>query len=51
MTPFEVLYGRKFRTPLNWPETAERQFFCLDIIQDVEEEVSIICDNLKVAQS
>ena len=25
--PFEVLYGRRCRTPLNWSETGERQFF------------------------
>lgn len=25
MAPFEALYGRKCRTPLNWTETGERQ--------------------------
>ena len=25
--PFEVLYGRRCQTPLNWSETGERQFF------------------------
>ena len=32
MSPFEVLYGRKCRTPLNWSETGERPLFGPDII-------------------
>lgn len=51
MAKFEVLYGRKCRTPLNWSETGERQHFGPDIIQDVEEKVHIIRENLKAAQS
>src|SRR3954471_15571402 len=27
MAPFELLYGRRCRTPLNWSETGERQLF------------------------
>jgi hypothetical protein len=46
MAPFEVLYGRKCRTPLNWSETGERQLIGPDIIQRVEEQ-----ENLKIAQS
>ena len=49
--PFEVLYGRRCRTPLNWSETGERQFFGPDMIQEAEEQVRIICENLKIAQS
>ena len=49
--PFEVLYGRKCRTPLNWSETGERQFFGPDMIQEAEEQVSIIREHLKTAQS
>ena len=26
MAPFEALYGRKCRTPLNWVELGERKF-------------------------
>ena len=51
MAPFEVLYGRKCRTPLNWSETGERPLFGPDIIQDAEEQVRIIRENLKTAQS
>ena len=49
--PFEVLYGRKCRTPLNWSETGERQFFGPDMIQEAEEQVSVIREHLKSAQS
>src|ERR1041385_704512 len=31
MAPFEVLYGRKCRTPLNWSETGERTLIGPDI--------------------
>src|SRR3954467_4542835 len=41
MAPFEFLYGRKCRTPLNWSKTGERQFFGPDLIQDAEEQVRI----------
>ena len=49
--PFEVLYGRRCRTPLNWSETGERQLFGPDMIQDAEEQVRIIREKLKTAQS
>ena len=39
--PFEVLYGRKCRTPLNWSETGERQLFGPDVIQEAEDKVKI----------
>src|SRR6266566_2425446 len=51
MAPFEVLYGRKCRTPLNWSETGERPLFGPDIIQHTEEQVRIIREHLKTAQS
>ena len=49
--PFEILYGRRCRTPLNWSETGERQFFGPDMIQEAEEQVRIIRENLKTTQS
>ena len=51
MSPFETLYGRKFRTPLYWDQTGERQFFGLEIIQEAEEQVRMIRENLRTAQS
>src|SRR3954462_6662507 len=49
--PFEVLYGRKCRTPLNWSETGERQLLGPDVIQEAEDKVMIIREHLKAAQS
>jgi hypothetical protein len=36
---------------LNWSETSERQFFGPDMIQEAEEQVRVIRENLKTAQS
>jgi hypothetical protein len=51
MAPFEALYGRKCRTPLNWSETGESQVFGPDIIREAEEQVQLIRNRLKAAQS
>jgi hypothetical protein len=51
MSPFEALYGRKCRTPLYWDQTGERQFFRTEIIQEVEEQVCMIQENLRIAQT
>ena len=51
MAPFEFLHGRRCRTPLNWSETGERQLFGPDMIKEAEEQVRIVCDHLKAAQS
>ncbi|WVZ93445.1 hypothetical protein U9M48_039423, partial [Paspalum notatum var. saurae] len=44
MAPFEALYGRRCRTPLNWSEPGKRVTFA-------EEQVKFIHRNLKRAQS
>jgi hypothetical protein len=51
MSPFEALYGRRCRTPLNWSETGERQLFGPDLIKEAEEQVRVIRDRLRAAQS
>src|SRR3954471_23875461 len=51
MAPFEVLYGRKCPTPLNWSETGERALVGPDIIQHAEDQVRVIREHLKAAQS
>ncbi|XP_071681506.1 uncharacterized protein [Lolium perenne] len=50
MAPFEALYGRKCRTPLNWSETGESQVFGPDVLREAEEQVQLIRDRLKAAQ-
>src|SRR3954465_1618910 len=51
MAPFEFLYGRRCRTPLNWSENGERQLFGPDMIKEAEDQVRIVRDQLKAAQS
>src|SRR3954471_621273 len=51
MAPFEVLYERKCRTPLNWSETGERTLIGPDIIQHAEDQVHVIREHLKASQS
>ena len=51
MSPFEALYGRKCRTPLHWSETGESQIFGPEILKEVEQQVQIIRENLRTAQS
>jgi hypothetical protein len=51
MAPFEALYGRRCRTPLNWSEPGERSFFRPDMVKKTEEKVQQITHNLKEAQA
>jgi hypothetical protein len=51
MPPFEVLYGRRCRTPLNWIEPGEKVIFGPDLIEEVEVTVHRIQDNLRAAKS
>jgi hypothetical protein len=41
MAPFEMIYGRRCRTPLFWSETGERKVF----------GVCMVRENLRIAQS
>ncbi|WVZ97284.1 hypothetical protein U9M48_042833 [Paspalum notatum var. saurae] len=50
-SPFEALYGKRCRTPLFWNQTGEKQVFGPDIIQDAEQQLRIVEENLRVAQS
>jgi hypothetical protein len=51
MAPFEALYGRQCRTPLNWSEPGERWFFRPDMVKETEEKVQQIVHNLNEAQA
>src|SRR4051812_13334979 len=51
MAPFEALYGRRCRTPLNWTKTGDSQIFGPDHLRHAEEQVQLIRDHLKIAQS
>ena len=49
MAPYEVLYGRKCRTPLCWTELSEKKVIGPYLIQETEEKVKMIRESLKVA--
>jgi hypothetical protein len=51
MAPFEVLYGRRCRTPLIWIEPGEKVIFGPDIVDEAEATVCHIHDNLRDAKS
>jgi hypothetical protein len=51
MTPFETLYGTKYKTSLNWIEPGERRFYEIDFVDEAEKKVRIIQQNMKAAQS
>ena len=51
MAPFEALYGRKCRTPLNWVEAGERRYYGIDFVQEAEEQVHTIQTLMAAAQA
>jgi hypothetical protein len=51
MSPFEALYGRNCRTSLHWDQPGERQMFSSDILLEAEENIRMVRENLKAAQS
>jgi hypothetical protein len=51
MAPFEALYGRKYRTLLNWIEPREKAIFGPDIVDGAEATVHRIQENFKAAKS
>jgi hypothetical protein len=51
MTPFEVLYGRRCHTPLNWIKPGVKVIFGPDIVEEAEAIVRHIQDNLKATKS
>jgi hypothetical protein len=42
MAPFEALYGRRCRTPLNWSQPGEREVFGPDLVTEAERKVKLI---------
>ena len=51
MAPFEALYGRRCRTPLNWSESGERAFLGPDLVKEAEDHVQNIRKSILTAQS
>jgi hypothetical protein len=51
MAPFEALYGRRCRTPLNWSEPGQRWYFKPDLVKETKAKVQWIRHYLKEAQA
>jgi hypothetical protein len=51
MAPFEVLYGRRCRTPHNWIEPGEKVIFGPDIVEEAEVVIHCFHVNLKAVKS
>jgi hypothetical protein len=51
MTTFEVLYGQRCCTLLNWIEPGEKMIFGPNIVEEAEMIVHRVQDNLKAAKS
>ena len=42
MTPYEALYGWRYRTPVCWTELNEHKVIDLDIVKDTKAKVQVI---------
>ena len=51
MSPYEALYGRKCRTPLNWSQIGDSRIFETDLMLEVEKQAQEIRDRLQLAKS
>ncbi|KAJ9561522.1 hypothetical protein OSB04_006682 [Centaurea solstitialis] len=49
-TPYEALYGRKCRSPLNWLEVGENRLFRPDVVQETTDKIKMVQEKLKVAR-
>eukprot|EP00253_Pinus_taeda_P024210 PITA_24210 len=50
MSPFEVLFGRKFRTPSSSGGPEEKLRLGPEMLKEMEDMVKRVCSNLKAAQ-
>ena len=50
MPPYEMLYGRKCRTPVCWEEVGRRELASTDVVLATTEKIEMIRARLKAAQ-
>jgi len=50
MPPYEMLYGRRCRTPICWGEVGQRELGSSDIVMKTMEKIDVVRDRLKAAQ-
>ena len=51
MTPYEALYGRKYRSLVHWYEAGEKKLAVPDFIEETTEAIKIIRQWMSIAQS
>ena len=51
MSPYEALYGRKCRTPLNWSQSGDSRIFGTALMMEAEKQVKEIRDRQQLAKS
>ena len=51
MALYEILYGRRYRSPVGWFEVGEEALIGTDLVLYVIEKVQLIRDRLKITQS
>ncbi|GJX79209.1 putative reverse transcriptase domain-containing protein [Tanacetum coccineum] len=50
MPPYEMLNGRRCRTPVYWDEVGSRELASTDVVLATTEKIETICERLKEAQ-
>ena len=50
IAPFEVLYGRKCKTPMCWDKVGERRLVGPELVQITSEKVKVVRDNMKTTR-
>ena len=51
MAPYEVLYGRKCRSPICWEEVGERKLLGPELVQMTTKKIKLIHERLRIARS
>ncbi|XP_070013088.1 uncharacterized protein [Nicotiana sylvestris] len=51
IAPYEALYGRWYRSSVDWFEPGEARLLGTDLVQDALEKVKVIQERLRTAQS
>jgi len=50
MSPYEVLYGRRCRSPAGWHKLEDTMIRVPKMLEEMEQEVKKVQQNLKVSQ-
>ena len=50
MPPYEALYGRPCKTPLSWDRIEDRVSIGLELVKEMEQQVTLIRQRLREAQ-